>query len=246
LVCNAGSEKGGGNASRFIRMLWEECDKTTANYDELAKERKLLYADTLIHWEVVYSPWTKNWLVPGYNADHTMTQLYRYTLVDGKRRLLPTPTLGHQLHGVNLYDASCTNIYLCEGPWDGMALWEVLGQCKRTEQGLIATGSREKSLLGDACVLAVPGCNTFMESWLPLFSGKVVHLLYDSDHPRINEKTGKPVAPAGLTGLQRVAKILSEASEPPAEIHYLQWGANGYDPSLPSGYDVRDWLAATA
>jgi hypothetical protein len=82
----------------------------------------------------------------------------------------------------------------------------------------------------------------FFESWLPLFAGKVVNLMFDNDHERTNKKTGALIAPGALNGMKTVTRILSEASEPPESIHYLKWSEQGWDPDLPSGYDVRDFL----
>ena len=236
-----------GNARVFLKWLWETSDEQTTNYSELQLNRRLLNPDTLVHWGVVYSVLTHEWLVPGYNAAGQLTQLYRYAKLQGQKpRLLPTSgvidgnKLGHALHGVNLYDAAKGTVILCEGPWDGMAFWEVLGQAKRTDAGLVATGNPDISLLSDINVLAAPGCNVFFDKWLPLFAGKHVILPFDSDHPRKHPTTGKMSPPAGAEGLKRVVAMLEMAK--PASISYLYWGKDGYDPTLPSGYDVRDAL----
>src|SRR5690349_18463068 len=48
LVCAEGTDKGGGNAYTFIRILWEESDKATkSGYDELAIDRRLLSEESL-------------------------------------------------------------------------------------------------------------------------------------------------------------------------------------------------------
>lgn len=240
-VCGTGSAKGGGNVATFLTKLWEISDQTTKDYSKLVTDRKLLSADTLSYWGAAQSCVTGDWIVPGYSVDGKIHQLYKCLTVNGKLRLLPVPTLGHQLHGV--YDQRKSIVYLCEGPWDGMALWEVLGRAKPTDSiGLATTASADRSLLASACVLAVPGCNVFFESWLPLFADKIVRLMYDSDHPRKHPQTGNMTPPAGLASMQRVARILASAATPPKLIEYLRWGDLGYDPDRPSGYDVRDYL----
>lgn len=241
-ICRKGTDRGGGNLSVFLQMLWQASDKATNDYQELVAKRGLMYPDTLIHWEVARSVLTGNWLVPGYNVDGKRAQLYSYY----NNRLFPTPTLGHRLHGVNLYDADKPIVYLCEGPWDGMMLWEALGQLKPTDDGLSTTANTAVSLLAEASVLAVPGCNVFPEAWLPLFAGKTVNLLLDSDYPRTHPRTGGVSAPVGLTATKRTADLLSEAEEPPAAINYLHWGKDGYDPRKPSGFDVSDLLTQIA
>ena len=240
-VCNEGEDKGkavkGGNAHVFIRKLWEYSAKATNGCKELAAGRGYVSDECLLMWEVVKSVTTGHWLIPGYNAEGALNQLYLY-----RKFPQPTPTLGHQLHGVNLYDASKPIVDLCEGPWDGIAWWEMLSQVKDFEGKLSQTGNVSNSLLVERNVLAVPGCGTFLESWLPLFAGKVVTLLYDNDLPRTHPKTGATIAPGGLEGMKRVARILSESPEPPESINYLKWGEEHYNTDLPHGHDLRDYL----
>lgn len=243
-----------GNAYTFLRKFWTACDKQTTNYKEFLLDRKLQHPDTLMAWGVVRSITTRNWLVPGYDVKGELQQLYQHKQISSKGTwrwvTMPTPRVGHakankeghRLHGINLYDKDKSVIYLCEGPWDGMALWELSRQAKRVENGLAQTANVDRSLLGDANVLAVPGCNVFLQSWLPLFKDKTVNLMYDNDHPRKHPKTGKIIAPAGLRSMERVSRTLSNAKKPPAEINYLRWGEQGYDLDLPSGTDVRDHL----
>jgi hypothetical protein len=242
-VCGEGNEKGGGNAKVFLQRLWSLSSQSMplSHYAELAANR-WVEEETLILWEVVKSITTGDWLVPGYTAEGKMVQLYRYLETEpGKRRLIPTPTMGHQLHGRSLYRNKHT-LYLCEGPWDGMALWEQLRATKWNGEELWPTGNAENSLLADADVLAVPGCNVFFDNWLPLFAGKCVNLMYDSDHTKKHPTTGNIIPAAGHTGMKRVAGLLLASREPPAELNWLPWGPEGYDPALPSGCDVRDVL----
>lgn len=243
LICSEGTEKGGGNAYTFIRALWDLCAKATPiqDYKELAASRRFLDYNTLISWGVVKSTITGKWLVPGYGADGKLNQLYRYMRVEGRMALLVTPTLGHQLHGMNLYKPKRKKLYFNEGPWDGMAMWEVMRKAKFTSSGeLLETSSEESSLLGDANILAAPGCNVFFPSWIPLFKDKDVYLIYDSDHPRIHPKTNQEIAPAGYQGQRRVIELIGGVAN---SIHQIQWGPNGYDPDRPSGFDTRDMLS---
>lgn len=251
LVCNEGEEKGkttkGGNAYTFIRKLFDlSYAKTPVEaYETLAKDRRLLEAATLVMWNVSKSSLTGEWMVPGYGPDGRLNQLYKYVRVGEKMCLLPTPTLHHQIHGMNLYDPVKPDIMVCEGPWDGMAAWEVMSQAKRGDDGrLSVTASEGSSSLTAACnIIAVPGCEVFNEAWLPLLTGKRVRLMYDSDHPR--EHGGRTIPPAGWGGVQRIASILHSANgQAPVSVEYLRWGEGGYDPSLPSGYDVRDHLSS--
>lgn len=214
--CKVCGEK--GNAYVFIRKLWEDSAKRGCDrLNDLATDRKILSPSTLTKWGVVQSHLTFDWALAGHNQAGNLNQLYRYI----NRIVMATPTLNHQLFGMTTYDRSRPTIYVTEGPWDGMALWEVVDAAKDRE----------------ASVLAVPGCNVFSDAWLPLFEGKWVVLLFDNDHPKENKgRTSR----AGYDGMQRAAKILAGTAK---GIHYLHWGDEGFDPALPSGYDVRDWVS---
>ena len=231
-VCQTGTKKGGGNVYTFLRKLWELSKCPSSEAGRLKDDRKLLRASTLEAWGCRVSAQSGEWVVPGYSFDWKLNNLYRYV----RGRLLATEGLSHALHGVNLFDPKRENVYLCEGPWDGMALWEVLKSSKVSESGEYgSTANPAASLLANANVLAVPGCNSFQESWLPLFKDKIVTLLYDSDHP----KPPTQVVPAGFAGMKRVAGLLSGTAK---EIRYLDWGTDGFDHSRKSGYDIRDQL----
>ena len=244
-VCGAS-----GNALTFLQQLWDRSDAATPNdaLRLLAEDRGLLDQSTLVAWGACQSVVDRCWLVPGYDARGKLCQLYRRVRTMKKpgvwsNRLLPTPGVWpdgrvHALHMASMsFDATKPNLWLTEGPWDGMALWEVARQCKRGASGdLEFTGSEASSLLHDTNVVSVPGCNVFNQDWLALCRGKVVTLMYDSDHPR--EHNGI-VSRAGYDGMRRVAKLLSGVA---TEVKWLKWSDDGYDPSLPSGYDVRDAL----
>lgn len=244
-VCMTGTEAGGGNIYTFLRLVWEQSGATLADLEQLAHDRGLLDPVTITAWHVVKSALTGEWLVPGYSADLKMNQLYKYVrdYSSKKMKLLPTPELGHCIHGANLYDPKKPNLYCCEGPWDGMVLWEVLRTAKETPEGLRLTSSEEASIYATANVLAVPGCGSIGEpfsKWLPLFGSKRCFLMFDSDHPRTHN--GQVVPPAGFSALRRAVNLMSNAEVFPSEVNYLAWGPEGYDPVLPSGYDVRDAL----
>lgn len=242
-------EKSQGNALDFLRRLWRESFKRTKEEDylTLAKERKLLHADTPRQWGAARSLASGNWIVPGWTADGRLKQLYRYTRIkkgngDWVWCLLPGPGLssreedlqhglfriGSELGGI-LQD-SVRKVYLCEGVWDGMALWECLAALD---------GNASNSSKSTWAVLAVPGCKIFSKFWTSLFSKKSVYLLFDNDHPQPLREVGD-----GLWGMKLVTQLLHGSGKPPEEIHYLAWGGKDllHDASLPHGFDVRDWL----
>lgn len=251
LVCNEGPEKDksirGGNAVVFLRTLYrlskEAMASKAADLAQLAASRGFLSAKILESWGVVKSISSNEWLIPGYNPEGAMCQLYRYVKLGDKLRLLatpPSPTLQHQIHGLNFWGKSKEVVFVCEGPWDGMALHEVLSQTKSTENGLAATGNVKLSLFNEVNIVALPGCNTFKPQWSKLFENKRVVVLFDNDHPKKNEATGKMVPPASIEGLKRFCEIVSSSETPPASLEYLKWGEAGYAETLPSGMDLRD------
>ena len=238
LVCGAS-----GNGAKLLQELWKMFDEATDlhQYLVLAEDRDLQHNDTLVRWEVVYSSLCDEWMIPGYNKEGTLTQLYRYTKVKDKLRLVPTPTFGHAIFGMSVYQKSKPEIYLCEGPWDAMALWEVLSQVSIDNDRNYTKAHRiADSVSKEVSVLATPGCNVFLDSWKPLFKGKSVTIFFDNDHPKINANTQQEIPPAGYSGVERIASILKGTV---SELNFVQWGPKGFDPSFPSGIDVRDVLS---
>jgi hypothetical protein len=237
-VCNAGTASGGGNSLTFIRLLYQTSTCTQGFLESVAADRKLLYPDTVAAWGIVPGH-DGAWLVPGYGTDGKLDQLYRRTRIqDGGEwvwQLLPTPGLWpegkvHALHlPIGDFDPSRSMVVVCEGPWDGMALWEVWPRDGTTN------------------IIAVPGCNVWQEKWTYMCQGKFVTLMYDSDHPRKNlsksysgvNRIANIMSRAGYDGMKRVAGRLSGAA---ASVRIIRWGPDGFDPNRPSGWDVRDHL----
>ena len=266
-VCGSGSDRGGGNALTFIRLLHEHSMSATIPHKmpldrsgpggkpspyptnpngteaklaaknggygqitprDLIKDRKLCSEDTLAKWgmcQSIISP--HRWIIPGYSTTGRLDQLYTRTPLlehgEWNLRLLPTPELWEpgKAHGLHLpasdFNPKRQNIYICEGPWDGMALWEIL-----------------HTMMDDVNVIAVPGCNVWRREWTEMCRGKTITLLFDSDHPRQErDKTFR----AGYDGMIRVAKQLVNVA---SEIKWVKWGSDGFDPEKPDGWDVRD------
>lgn len=226
-----------GNAKSFLDKLWDvSFDATTKEeYEELRQDRRYKTTEALIHWGCCKSVITNEWLVPGYNNDGTLRQLYRYVKQwDVKKKiwfhsLWLTKGLyaqdSHGLHGVPLMNSADT-VYICEGIWDGIALWEALKLCNRSEE---------------ASVLAIPGCNIWQDKWAILVQNKRVILLFDSDHPR-SLPNGVEAGREGYKAMERLTRKMSGGDRKPKEILYINWGPDGYDPDRKTGYDVRDFL----
>lgn len=244
LVCSEGSAKGGGNSYSFLRSLHSTSEQvdSTGVLEQVAKERGYLSADVLRAFECSASAINDRLMIPGYGADKKLNQLYVRRMVDGKYRPLPTPTHNHHIFGLNLHQNK-PNVVICEGPWDAMALYEVFSYTKLTGEASEETSNPAESLLSEWDIIATPGCNVFNPSWIPLFAGKNVFILFHNDHPRVNEKTKQPIPSAGLAGAKRVTAMLMSGKKKPAGISYMKWGSESYhDESKPSGFDVRDYF----
>lgn len=232
--CGYGGEHGGGNATEFMRSIYRHAsERRDADfYDAVAADRRLSSHDTVAAWGIVKAS-DGTWLVPGYSPNGVLHQVYRRTRIQDKGvwvwRLLPTPGIwgpgkSHALHlPIDDFDPACTSVYICEGPWDGMALWEA------------AKGSS----IAPCQIVAVPGCNVWQDTWTEFCRGKNITLLFDSDHPR--EVIKGHSSRAGYDGMVRIAKRLSGVA---ASVRWLRWGPDGYDPNKPSGWDVRDNLTS--
>lgn len=245
--CGSGTKKEGGDQNTFIRLLLEEGTRGTTEDDRknLCVGRRILFPSTLAEFGIVKSVVNGDWLIPGYDEDGNIRTVYRYMRIREGMRVMPTPTKGHHLYGMNLFDPSKKITYVCEGIWDTIALWEMMNKVKMTSDGkLVMTANQETSLGGESNVIGVPGCRVFKEEWLKVLEGSTVVLMFDNDHPIKDAKTGRTISPAGFQGIMRTARICQAADMPPESIRCLVWGnANeGYDPELPSGFDVRDFL----
>ena len=227
-VCGTGNQKGGMNALTFIRTLHEQslAETTEADWRELAEHRKLMAWQTCRAWGCAKSRITGDWLVPGFDPWGKLANLYQWVerVENGKPRmvLMPTPTFKHQLMGTGLPKKGCQRALLCEGPWDGMAAWEVM-------QADPVGGQDWR----DVFVCAAPTCTSFPEAWAESFDGMTAWIMFDNDHPR--QAGGQS---AGYSGSVRTARLLrgADAALP------LRWGDQGWSPDLPSGRDVRDHL----
>lgn len=231
-----------GEMYTFIRRLWDISYQRGADLTELATNRKIS-TEVLNEWHITRSIINDDTLIPGYTTTGKLNQLYKYVRTDKGMAVLGTPGMSHCMFGTHLFDASKPNIFVCEGPWDGMALYETFAGLKYIDDTYQVTGNRDISLLANNNILSIPGCGSVGKpflKWLPLFAGKNVTLMFDNDHPRSHPKTGQYIAPGGLEATKRAAKMLSESASPPLTISFLEWGADGYNEDVKHGADVRD------
>jgi hypothetical protein len=247
-----------GNPLEFIRRLYEKSREGKSDLDALARDRGLIDSNTVWEWGCCQSVITGDWLVPGYDVAGQVKQLYRYCAdTRGRMRLMASPGLGQGIFTPHDMLGEPRTLYVCEGPWDGMALWETLGLAKVGAEPtafddnggkieLMPVRNLGESLRASTAVIAVPSANVFLESWVSLGAKRDVVLLYDNDHPKPHPQTKAPTPSAGFVGTKRAAGLLALAEQSPTRLLWLQWGSDGYDPQLPSGYDVRDALTTSA
>ncbi len=237
-----------GNSYVFLRRLHEESINRTNIKDlSLVAEERRISVKTLQRWGLVQSLTDREWMLPAYwtnaQGETNIYNLYRWPLVKGKtgqykRRLYSTATIDACLFGLQFWDPNKPDVYIMEGVWDAMPFQQKLMAYDPGVAGYVAKPGTT-SLYSLTNVVARPGSDTFKDDWVKLFVGKRVYIGGDSDYPRHNDKTGKITPPAGLTGMQMVAKKLRPVA---ASLHYLDWGEDGYNPLLEDGYDVRDKL----
>jgi hypothetical protein len=249
-VC--GSE---GNVYTFIRELHALLLATTTDgdYEDIMDERPVLTNITVLrNWGLAWNPSRKEWLLPAYNQEGQMTNLYRYALITTKKgekhRFLSTPTLANALFGlpddteeIPRKDA----VVFCEGPWDGMALDCSLHEWVDAGSVLIPIDSATKD--EDTMdvyynVRSVPGIESFNQLWGEITTDRDAIIMFDSDHPRQHPTTGKEMPPAGHTATKKVAAILSQNKA--NDLLALEWGPEGYDEDEATGFDVSDMLHA--
>jgi len=234
-----------GNSLEFIRKLWEKslpaskCD----DVEEFKKDRKLLSVEILDLWGVRKSLLNGQWIVPGFALfGRKLQQLYRYaTIKGGKRALFATPGFKHGIFGMCNWNNKAKEVHALEGPWDGMAYHETMLSFRKSDTGISPTSNKAVSLANDINIVAFPGANVFSDEWSNIGESRKLVLFYDNDHAR--KENGSTIMGAGRAGCKKTVEKLWKADSPPNEIHYLQWKEpEGFDASLPNGYDVRDIL----
>lgn len=251
-ICNAK-----GNPIEFLRQLHKlaEDGTTEERYQELARERKYLGIQELQSIGFAYNNHRNEWVIPGYSEDDSkLKQLYHWTdykAKDGKKHLQSTPTFNQCLYGVREFDKTKPDVWLCEGPWDMVALAEILKITKINDEFKFeTTGNIDVSLFNNINLIAIPSTTSPIENWLHLLSGKRVYLLLDNDHPyRGKDVNGKESIrePAAWGAYKRIVSKIIENNIKPLGLQYLHWGKNNkehsYNPNLKHGYDVRDLLS---
>ncbi len=167
-VCSSGLDRCGrtGNYTTFVRQWAAFCFESTseAQWAALSRLRDGLPAKCFKRWGVGFNPLTQEWLIPNHNPDGEYHDVRRWK---PKRSPMGSPGVSaglwgaHQLHDPDKADWP---VWICEGEFDGMAMW----------LWCLLAGRK-------VVVVAVPGCNVFKDEWIPWFKGRDVTFWYDRD-----------------------------------------------------------------
>ena len=155
--CKACTRSGGFIS--FLDAMWQHCEPEFkgAVAIDLCKNRGLSIA-TLRHFRVGYNIINRTYTLPIFELDGKKIHDLRF--YDGKKFI---STFSCKVGLFNSWDTlRADKIYICEGEWDAMAMFEMNG------------------IDG---VVGVPGAGTFKPDWIDILQDKRVVCLYDNDEP---------------------------------------------------------------
>lgn len=195
----------GGNPAQFLEMIHAEYRKalTVKRLQKLVSDRQLPLA--------AFKPWNIGWTgrafaLPVIDAGGTYTDIRMYA--PNPKKKMPVYSTANAHTGVfgahRLSQKPNDPVYLCEGEWDAIAWRWVLTSAKMP-----------------GVVVAVPGAGVFKTEWVPWFTGRVIHVLYDNDD-------------AGETGELVIVKRLKSSVK---SLSFTHWASEA-----PTGFDVRDFV----
>lgn len=182
------------------------------------KKKRGFLRTTIKNHAVGFNPHNDTYLIPVYDANNE--NIWDLRIYNPKhKKLMSTSGCNVGLYGWDSLQ-KYKNIWLVEGEWDKMAIWEMLYKLDK---------------LGDETVVAVPGVLTFKQEWCQLFVDKNIRVAYDADKPRMVNNVMKPGP--GSVGSVKVYKILKSIAK---SLKFVHWPNDSKD-----GYDVNDLLNET-
>lgn len=216
--CKNSGQKGG--YQQFLRQVY---DMSVANFkgDRISwlKRNRGLSRVTLKHHGIGWNPHNETYVIPIWDA--TNDKLWDLRIFSSKnKKIMGSAGSTTGLYGWDVLQ-KFDRIWLVEGEWDKMAMWEILYRTDR---------------LKDEAVVSVPGAGVFKTEWHALFNNKVVFNCYDADRTKVINKIKRPGA--GPTGTMKVMKALTNVAK---EIKFVNWPGDSDD-----GYDIRDLLNDTS
>ncbi|VTS01592.1 -like protein : Uncharacterized protein OS=Nitrolancea hollandica Lb GN=NITHO_3110008 PE=4 SV=1: Toprim_2: AAA_25 [Gemmata massiliana] len=210
--CKHCSEK--GNATTFLTWVHARyLEATTDDHYRTLKQKRGIALQPLKRHGLAYDPDNDRWLIPFKSAAGSVVNIQRYYPNRGEKPdKFNLPGLPTVLYGLDrLSDDKERIVFLCEGPFDAIALDAHIGT-KRAKYDIVAT----------------PG--TLQEKWVEHFRGRKVRALYDNDKggDQHRERVRKLLGESGIAAELRILKW-------PAE---LRIGARSVP--VPPGCDIND------
>lgn len=181
-----------GGLNSFLAETSKQNQKTFQGKSmiDLIQNRKLKVS--------TFRKWQVGWNGIGYTipagVGGVVTDLRRYLLGKGSKN-----TSGSKA-GLMGVDAKSSEIWLCEGEWDGMALYEAFSLGGRVAPS----------------IYAVEGAGSFPQSATGLFQNKTVNLVFDNDH-------------AGEQGMLRASRLLEGIASSVKFVHWPSKLPTGFD-----------------
>jgi hypothetical protein len=209
--CKKGGCAKQGNITTFLTWIRDEMlARTTDDEYRGLKDRRGLPLQVLKRHKVGYCDRAGCWLVPFENEQGNVVNFQRYwtsaSPPPGLRNNVALPALPTALYGyAELIDSGKRGlpVYLCEGPWDCLALDYAIGSGHR----------------GRYVIVGTPG-TTFKDEWVEYFRDREVRVVFDNDK-------------AGVKLSEKVRKLLAEGgvAKDVWTLHWPQDGglADGYD-----------------
>lgn len=233
-----------GNTYTFLQKLHAaSAEQEEHPTTEILAEAKSLSLTTLQEWGVVDSILTGDPLIPGYNLDGKLATLSRVAVKENKWQVLTTPGTKRHPFGWHLLNGQ-SEVYLCEGPWDAMALYEGFKTHRKLRNGKIVRATDDKSLLSHAGVIGLSGTGGWSDDLIQALPERLT-IAFDNDHPK---RRGQRTIQPGWDGAINLAKSISKNEDPP-KLYALDWSrglpqetpdTHTYNQDLPDGYDLAD------
>lgn len=183
-----------GNAYTFMSKHYDRCLKDTkkGDYELLSSQRNGLPWQAFRDADLAYDRARHVWLFPIYNDDKAIANLLRWDGFAEKPAAYSTPTCKqHFFRGERI--KSVGPIWVCEGPWDEIALDYLLEKAGLDPATNSIVGSLSASMSIDPL--------------LEKMKGREVYFLYDND-------------PAGIDGQHKQAEKVKKVAK---AVHLIHW-----------------------
>lgn len=183
-----------GNLYTFLQLFVEKCCNN--DIGPAAKNRSLPERACR---DLKYNKINQTFILPTYKVGK-INNIYKCS---DTFKLLGTPSISGTLY--NWDEVSEQEVWICEGQWDRMA-------------GLAIAPTDEPRTF-----TAIPGANSFKESWCGAYRDKDVVICADNDD-------------AGKSCVDKIVKTFEESPLRPRSLRVVQWPE-----TCPVGYDLRDY-----